>query len=486
MRFSLILCLLLLALFACGDAAVPIVSGFFPPPESTGAPLVPEQWFEQPLDHFDGANPRTWKQRYFTSSAHYTKGGPLFVYIGGEGRMSGPSVEGGAWVDYAKTYKAYLVVVEHRYYGMSRPTEDMSTENLQFLSSEQALADLANFLTWQRKQLGGPKIIVFGGSYAGALAAWFRYKYPHIAHGAVASSGPVLAKVDFLEYMEVVDASLRTYDGRGACNDAISNATKQIQAMIETKAGRDKLFLLFKLCDHLNLSISEDISRLFETLSTPFASAVQYNTGPPGKSSIDQVCNVMTDSRRGSYVDRLAAVVMPEPPKSPSQMCLDYKYSKYIKMMRETEWGPSVGVGMRQWIYQTCTEFGYYQTSDSSHQPFGHGFSLPYFIKQCTDIYGNQFNKTLVSRDIVRSNEDYAGLGPKMSRVVFPNGSIDPWHALGILKDIGPDAKAIFINGTSHCENMGSPSPNDSPQLKQARAEIRSSIGQWLEADTDY
>lgn len=35
----------------------------------------------------------------------------------------------------------------------------------------------------------------------------------------------------------------------------------------------------------------------------------------------------------------------------------------------------------------------------------------------------------------------------KVTRILFPNGSIDPWHALGITKDISPDAKAIFING---------------------------------------
>ena len=46
-----------------------------------------------------------------------------------------------------------------------------------------------------------------------------------------------------------------------------------------------------------------------------------------------------------------------------------------------------------------------------------------------------------------RSNEDYGALGVRISRVIFPNGSIDPWHALGVVKDIGPDAKAVFING---------------------------------------
>lgn len=31
----------------------------------------------------------------------------------------------------------------------------------------------------------------------------------------------------------------------------------------------------------------------------------------------------------------------------------------------------------RQWVYQTCTEFGFYQSTDSPNQPFS-GFPLPW------------------------------------------------------------------------------------------------------------
>ena len=77
---------------------------------------------------------------------------------------------------------------------------DLTAPNLKYLSSGQALADLAYFIEdkiVEYNLTSNNKWIVFGGSYAGAMAAWFRLKYPHLAYGAVASSGPVLAQVNF-------------------------------------------------------------------------------------------------------------------------------------------------------------------------------------------------------------------------------------------------------------------------------------------------
>lgn len=77
---------------------------------------------------------------------------------------------------------------------------DLSVKNLMYLSSEQALADLAYFITSVNVAYKFPsdtKWIVFGGSYGGSLAAWMRAKYPHLVHGAVSASGPLLALIDF-------------------------------------------------------------------------------------------------------------------------------------------------------------------------------------------------------------------------------------------------------------------------------------------------
>jgi hypothetical protein len=43
---------------------------------------------------------------------------------------------------------------------------------------------------------------------------------------------------------------------------------------------------------------------------------------------------------------------------------LDVSYADAIAQLRDTS-AAAAGVGIRQWVYQTCTEFGYFQTSDS-------------------------------------------------------------------------------------------------------------------------
>lgn len=57
--------------------------------------------------------------------------------------------------------------LEHRFYGDSHPTNDASTENLKYLTSEQALADLDLFIHAMMTQYNISKVVVFGGSYAG-------------------------------------------------------------------------------------------------------------------------------------------------------------------------------------------------------------------------------------------------------------------------------------------------------------------------------
>lgn len=72
--------------------------------------------------------------------------------VGGEGPpldylVLVSSVHCNDMVELAPKHGALLVALEHRYYGPSMPFDDLSTENLQWLSTEQALGDIASFHT---------------------------------------------------------------------------------------------------------------------------------------------------------------------------------------------------------------------------------------------------------------------------------------------------------------------------------------------------
>jgi len=63
------------------------------------------------------------------------------------------------------------------------------------------LADLAYFVG-SINPTNKNDVLVIGGSYPGALSAWFRERYPHLAIGSWSSSGVVQPIVDFWKFDE--------------------------------------------------------------------------------------------------------------------------------------------------------------------------------------------------------------------------------------------------------------------------------------------
>jgi hypothetical protein len=144
--------------------------------------------FEQRIDP-SGSDDRTFNQRYFINS-NYAKGEtpPVIYVVCGEATCSEAEFRG-AIVSYARKVGAHLVALEHRYYGASQPFEEMTVENMEYLKTEYAVEDLANFQKYAMEELGlNGKWIVMGGSYAGSLAAYYRTRHPDLVVGALASS----------------------------------------------------------------------------------------------------------------------------------------------------------------------------------------------------------------------------------------------------------------------------------------------------------
>lgn len=85
---------------------------------------------------------------YSDLSSPCSKSGPHFPDINGEAPVYGPPYKPNDLVVLlAQKLGAIIVTLEHRYYGKSVPFSTQSTDNLQYLNTKQALADLANFIT---------------------------------------------------------------------------------------------------------------------------------------------------------------------------------------------------------------------------------------------------------------------------------------------------------------------------------------------------
>jgi len=445
--------------------------------------MPPAMWFTQELDHLDHQSNATWQQRYYVNDTFYVPGGPIFFQIGGEAAISPLYVLVLEYVNYAAKYGALIVALEHRFYGASQPLPDLSTQNLAFLSSQQALADAATFIEWFQgsNHAQNAPVITFGGSYPGNLAAWFRLQYPQLTYGTVASSAPVQATLDFFQYLDVVDKSLSYFTGP-ECDILIQSATTSIQSMIISPAGRAQLVEMFNVCPNSNLTSQNDVTTFISDLMGNWMGTVQYNDENNNPITIDYLCGMM-DNASSNPLQAYAAVSNLFLNLT-NQPCLDASYSSMITMLQDTT-PNTTGVGFRQWTYQTCTQFGYFQTTDSpsSLQPFGDLVPLQYYTQMCFDSYGKKFPTAAL---INETNTYYGGkdLGNGPTNILFVNGNIDPWHSLSITANLSDTVRAILINGTAHCANMFPAQVNDPPGLAEAQKHISAQIGEWLSSFT--
>merc|ERR1719370_750557 len=435
-----------------------------------------DQYFEQVLDHFNPIDERTWQQRFWENLEHYVEGGPAFIMIGGEAEANPKWMTYGLWYKWAEENGAAMFELEHRYYGQSQPTEDMSTENMRYLSSRQGLEDLGHFMTAMNNKynLTG-SWITFGGSYPGSLSAWMSLRFPHLVAGSVSSSGPLFAKLDYFEYLQVVADALDT-TGPG-CNVALTEALTTVENLVGDEDKWGDLSTMFRLCGTLDGSNTLDVMSFMELLIDNLAAIVQYNGHY--EEDIFSICAIMTDESIGEPILRFAAVndVMLD---SDADTCLDHTYASFLAQLSETSWSGE-GVGWRQWIWQTCTEFGWYQTTNQESGVYGHTLPLDFFEQWCQDAFGPEFTHEVLEKNVYGSNIEYGGVNPDVDNVVFVHGTIDPWHAMGVLEDISSEAPAIYINGTSHCNDMYGDRSTDSEALTEARLRIGELVAQWVQ-----
>jgi hypothetical protein len=348
-----------------------------------------EKWIEQRLNNFDPLDNRTWQMRYYENSFHLEDGGPIFVYIGGEWTISTGWVLGGHPYDMMRELNGILFYTEHRYYGESRPVSNLTIDNLRFLNVDQALADLAHFIVHIKQtipEVRNSGVILVGGSYSATMATWFMQKYPHLANGAWSSSAPLEAKVDFVEYKEVVSESIEIVGGEN-CTRRIRNAFEELEKLIAENNTR-RIEEVFHLCHPLNLNNDLDVWSFVSDMAGPWSGIVQYHS--ERDQDVQSQCEILVNNDIESDIEALSHWWWFESidQEDPGFYCYDHRYETALYYFTGTSWeSRAARDSYRQWLYQTCAEYGWYQSSGSDDILFGSLFPVDLTLQLCHDAY---------------------------------------------------------------------------------------------------
>ncbi|KAM7264153.1 hypothetical protein ACFE04_001836 [Oxalis oulophora] len=331
---------------------------------------------------------RKFSQRYYVFDDHFrAPDGPIFLKICGESSCNGIANDYLAIL--AKKFGAAIISPEHRYYGKSAPFKSLTTENLKYLSSKQALFDLAVFRQFYQESLN-QKLnrtnvenpwFVFGVSYSGALSAWFRLKFPHLTCGSLASSAVVQAVFDYTAFDKQIGESAGP-----ECKAALQEVTHLVEKKVASdKKAAKKLFGASEL---------ENDGDFFYFLADAAVIAFQY--GNPdilcvplvgaktaGEDLVEAYAKYVQDYYLGSF--------------GVSAQTYNQKHLKQTNLNSEES-------GDRLWWFQVCTEVAYFQVAPANDSVRSSKVDIQYHLDLCKNVFGEG-----VYPDVDATNLYYGG-----------------------------------------------------------------------------
>ena len=420
---------------------------------------IQQYHFQQLIDHNNPAR-GSFSQRYYIDE-HYgpETNAPVFFYICGEATCN-PSALNGAIRHYAQKFHAKLIALEHRYYGASIPVTNLSTKNLRFLTTEAALDDLAYFqrhISQQKNWTGS--WIAFGGSYPGSLSAYYRLKFPYLVAGALASSAPVMAKEDFIEYDQHVTEVVGPQ-----CAELMREVVHTVEASLDDPSQLAQIKELFGASN-----VVDPIDFLY-LIADIGAGAVQYGEK-------EKFCATLA-SRASPLIGY--AEIAHDLYKSSGLNAVDFTAQG---AMDETINPDAQGLSMRQWYYQSCTEYGYWQNAHPNPQLSTRStlINLDYHHQVCKRLF--QLTQPAQTTNL-NATFYYPLMDALVSKIFFTNGEQDPWSTLSLAEKNGNASNSNLnyqlILGAAHCDDLHRPSLNDSASLQQARKTMELLLSQWL------
>ncbi|KAM4682289.1 lysosomal Pro-X carboxypeptidase isoform 1-T1 [Amazona ochrocephala] len=466
----------LLLLLLGAPAALPAPRhrrGAAPP---TGTYLT--RYLRQQVDHFGFDEDLTFQQRYLIADQYWRRdNGPILFYTGNEGDITWFCNNTGFMWDVAEELNAMLVFAEHRYYGESLPFGNESfsdSKHLNYLTSEQALADFAVLIEYLKTTTAGARyspVIAIGGSYGGMLAAWFRMKYPHVVVGALAASAPIWQFGDLVPcgtYFSIVTNDFRK-SGTG-CAESIRNSWNAINNLSLTDAGLQWLSNTFLLCSPLKSP--QDAVLMKNWLSETWVNLAMVNypykadfLQPLPAWPIQEACKFLKDP---SLPDKLLLQNVFQ------AVNLYYNYSGAVPCLDMSETATK-NLGQMGWYYQACTEMVMPMCTDGVNDMFEpQKWDFDVLSEECYRLWRVRPRPSWIL-------SMYGGKNiSSHSNIIFSNGGLDPWSAGGVTQNISDSLVAIVIPDGAHHLDLRSRNPLDPKSVQQARALEICYMKQWI------
>lgn len=349
-----------------------------------------KRWFTVPVCHYNIWLGQYFDLRYYVNSQFYIPGGPIFIYIGGGVEVYSDRLEKGAMYEIAEETGGYLFALEHRYFGESRPLPDTSVSNLTFLTVNQVVADIGEFVAFVKENFDGARdaqVILWGRGYGGALAVWARHKFHHSIDGAWASSAPINTVMETHEIMKNTGETIRSIGGP-ECYQILEDAFQMMEDLIQSRntayiEGR------FRLCSHIDIDDDDDVSRFFYGIASDIA--FEFMSFAEA-SEVEEKCSIMRGFNSPNFppinaIDAFARWFVDD--LNRDSICVNLNNTAVLQTYRDPEWeSKSTMTGLRQTLWLQCTQLGQFASSGNGEgHPFGSRFNVSFFQRWCFEIF---------------------------------------------------------------------------------------------------
>lgn len=438
---------------------------------------IPEEYAKLPLDHFaenknydyDGY----FYNRFWVREKGYKPGAPVFIYDVGETsadyyvktRLQDPNDPFRQIVD---KYNGLAILWEHRYYGNSTPEMILNTtppEAFRWLKSDQALADIDYFAKqFKRKNIAcdlTPKSVpwvMVGASYPGVRGALMRERYPKTIYAAFAASAPVQAKTDFRSYWDPVYDGLQRF-GWGNCTRDVQAVIRYVDRLMD-KGYTPEVFAIKER--FLGLGGGNVSNPGFgDIFQLPFFQWQNFGVegGPPGlRSFCDWMSTDPTTNKTSGAagwakskgvdfsIDRW--ISWPTHPDTVNYgFGINCSFSQTIPGENCNLDLPYPWPGYMPWIWQFCTEWGYFQTANVGPKQLGSKFSdLKRWYSVCHRQWPTATWKEHGFPEYPRTdgtNAKFGGWNIRPSNTFWSGGEFDPFRVLSPLSN-APFAPPVY------------------------------------------